>query len=161
VTVSLADIRATADGTYPVRVLEGCETALLLFAAGFHGRQDGIFVADAGLTATCVDIRPERLHDMAAVYPSAWEFLVDDAFDYVEQTERQWDVVSVDCPSGMFQRCADLIETWCDLARRVVVLGASAESARSVRRPLPWAMTSLVKRSDYRGGVYWAVMESG
>ena len=156
-SVSLANIRDSADNTYPVSVLEGCETALLLFSAGFFGSQEAIFVADAGLTATCVDIRPKRLHEMAAVYPSGWEFLVDDAFDFAETTERQWDVVSVDCPSGAFQRCADMVYVWCGLALRAVVLGTGPSS--SVTAPAGWRITSVQKRSDYRGGTYWTVLE--
>ena len=158
--LTLSDVRDRADGTFPVDVLDSCSTALLLFAAGFHGQQDGIFVADAGLTGTCVDIRPQRLHEMAEIYPASWEFVVDDAFDFVSETRRRWDVVSVDCPSGLFERCAAMIDVWCSLARHAVVLGTSLDVSRSLREwPDQWQMTSILRRSNFAGGTYWLVLE--
>jgi hypothetical protein len=157
VPVTLAEIRSTADGIYPVSVLEGCDSALVLFAAGFLGRQDGIFIADAGLDATCVDIRPALLHEMASMYPASWEFFVEDSFEYAATTQRQWDLVSVDCPSGMFQRCADSIETYCHLARRAVVLGTGMTTFPWV--PGGWVLSNLLRRSSFAGGTYWAVLE--
>jgi hypothetical protein len=97
---------------------------------------------------------------MAAVYPTAWEFVVDDAFAFAERCAPEpylWDVVSVDCPTDQFQRCADMIGVWCDLARRAVVLGTGSSS--SVTAPAGWRITSVQKRSDFAGGTYWTVLE--
>lgn len=158
-TLTLDGIRASADGNvYPVDVLDRCSTALLLFSAAFYGRQDGVFVADAGVDATCVDVWSERLHDMAAVYPPSWEFIVDDAFGFAEATERRWDLVSVDCPTDQFERCSALVPLWCRLARRAVVLGTGHGS--EVSAPEGWRVTSVVRRSDFRGGVFWTVVEA-
>lgn len=159
--MTLDDIRVRAiDNSYPVDVLEDCETALVLFAAGFHGAQDGIFIADAGLTATCVDVRPERLNDMAAVYPSSWEFVVADAYVYAAECAAapyKWDVLSIDCPSDAFDRCATMVDTWCDLARRAVILGSGPTTI--VDPPYGWEVTDKRYRSGFRGGVYWTVIE--
>jgi len=155
--LTLAEVRERADGVYPADLLDGCSTALILFAAGFHGAQDGIFVADKGLDATCVDIRPQRLHEMAAMYPASWEFFVDDVFDFVEETDRTWDVVSVDCPTNLFERCADMVGVWCGLAERAVVLGTGEHT--SVTAPAGWRITQVVRRSSFAGGVYWTVLQ--
>lgn len=157
VSVTLAEIRRSADGTYPKGLLDACDTALVLFAAGFYGRQDGIFIADAGITATCVDIRPQRLRDMAAVYPGSWEFFVDDAYEFAALTERRWDLVSIDCPSGAFVRCAELVGLWCSLARVAVVLGTGKGTV--VEPPEGWRVTDVIQRSQFSGGVYWSVLE--
>ena len=56
---------------YPRRVLDGLTTALVLFAAAFHGRQDAIWIAKAGMNGTCVDIDAEKLEEMKVAYPAA------------------------------------------------------------------------------------------
>lgn len=156
VTGELEQIRAQA-GPYPSDLLDGCESGLLLFAGGFHGRNDGIWFADAGMWATCVDIRPGGLEAMEAVYPDDWEYVVEDVFQFAEQAFAKWDVVSVDPFTGMFDRCAELAHVWCRLATRAVVLGCGHETA--VSAPEGWRITRMVQRSQFRGGVFWAVME--
>ena len=159
VSVTLDQVRARSGAHgYPVGVLEGCETALVLFAAGFHGANDGIHIADAGIVATCVDIQSDRLHEMEAAYPSSWEFVVGDVFDYAAAADGRWDVVSVDCPTGLFGRCAETIDVWCSLARRAVILGTGHDTGLEV--PEGWTVTGRVHRSDFSpGGVFWAVLE--
>lgn len=163
--VTLERIRAGADPTFPAARLQGLETALLLFAGGFQGRNDGIHVADAGLRAVCVDVRPEGLEAMEAVYPDDWTYVVDDVFDYVEAelelegvVDVRYDVVVVDSPTGAFDRCAELVWAWARLARRLVVLGTGADT--SVTAPDGWRIVEVTQRSGFRGGVYWTVLEA-
>lgn len=160
--LTLEQIRSEKDGeVYPRSVLRRCETALVLFAAGFYGRQDAFWIAEAGLAATCVDIRPGRLAVMAGLYPDGWEFVQADAFAYARRARaegRSWDLVSVDCPSGMFDRCAAVAEKWCSLAKIAVVLG-SGEYTR-VEPPDGWRLAGRKRRSDFAGGVYWTVMRT-
>ena len=54
---------------YPVEALRGLRTALMGFCAAFLGRQDCVWVEEAGLVATCVDTDAERLFEMAGLYP--------------------------------------------------------------------------------------------
>jgi hypothetical protein len=150
-------VRDEADQSYPTHLLPDCETALVLFAAAWHGRQDAVFCADAGLTATCVDLDDLRLDEMARLYPDDWTFVCADACDFAEQTSGQWDIVSLDCFTNDFRRCAELLPLWCDLARKVVVLGTGPGVALSV--PDGWRLSGLRHRSDFAGGVYWAVLE--
>lgn len=152
---SLDDVRVEADRElYPRRVLAGCETALVLFAGAFFGRQDAVWIHDAGMRATCVDVRP--LDAMAALYPAGWEFVEADAFEFCERSGGQWDVVSVDCPTNLFRRCAESLPLFCDLARRAVVLGSDGSR---VVAPAGWVVTETRQRSSFRGGVYWDVIE--
>lgn len=151
-------IRARADESFPVEVLDGCESALLMFAGGFHGANDGVHVADAGIAdVTCVDVRAEGLNVMADLYPDTWEFVVAEAFEYAAAARRRWDLVVVDCPTGLFDRCARMTDVWASLARRSVVLGCGARTIVDV--PDGWTVSGCVRRSDFRGGVYWTVME--
>lgn len=155
-TVTLAEIRDDAAGrSYPRYLLRRGETALVLFAGAFHGRQDAIWVEAAGMTGTCVDVRP--MTAMQAMYPAGWEFVQADAYEYAHASDRIWDVVSVDCPTGQFGRCADMLPLWCRLARRAVVLGCAPGFEASV--PPGWFLASLMRRSDYAGGVCWAVVQ--
>lgn len=147
-----------AAGLYPRRVLDGCESALVLFAAAWHGKQDAVWIAEAGLTGTCVDLDGEKLDEMAAVYPDGWEFAAEDAFVFATRAQRRWDVVSIDCPTNLFDRCADLVPLWCLLARKAVVLGSG--SGVVADPPKGWRMTETVRRSSFNGGVYWTVLEA-
>ena len=156
--VSLEAICDLAAGdAYPRDLLAGCDTALVLFAAGFHGRQDAYWIQDAGLEATCVDLDADRLLEMQRLYPRSWKFRQAEAFEYAATTRERFDLVSIDCPTGAFQRCATLLELWCSLARLVVVLGCGPDTY--LEPHLGWAVTDMRKRSDFKGGVYWAVLE--
>lgn len=154
VSVTLQQIRTRAAGNaYPVELLEDCGSALLLFAAGFHGSQDAIFVADAGIQATCVDIDSGRLHEMAEAYPAAWEFVVADAFAFAHNPAG-YDLVSVDCPTNLFDRCAAAVGVWCSLARKAVVLGTGQRT--TVVAPDGWEIAGVICRSDMAS---WTVLE--
>jgi hypothetical protein len=156
--VTLEQVRYEAAGeVFPVAALEDCETALILFAAAFHGRQDAIWMADEGLTGTCVDSDAEKLGAMVLAYPQGWEYVVGDAYVYAQQTRRRWDVVSVDAYTNQFQRAADQLELWCSRANRSVILGTGV--ATKVEPPAGWQVTDVLQRSMYQGGVFWTVLE--
>jgi len=160
VPLTLDRVRKSAHPVFPVRVLDGMSSALVVFAAGFYGAQDAIHVADAGLVGTCVDVDADKLLLMEAMYPEGWEFRVADAFAFARtwrHAHRRWDIVTVDSPTNLFDRCAADVEVWCDLAWRTVVLGTGVETAVEV--PEGWRVSDVVQRSDYRGGVFWTVLE--
>lgn len=118
--------------------------------------QDAVYVAAAGLEATCVDLRDHNFAAMRALYPDGWEFVQADCFEFIQSVERTWDVVTVDCPSGHFQQCADLLPELCSLATRAVVLGSGAKTRVSV--PAGWLEHDRRLRSSMYGGVYWTVL---
>jgi hypothetical protein len=158
--VTLESIRADASPKhiYPRRVLRRRDTALVMFAAAFYGRQDAYWVAHAGMTGTCVDLDHTKLGEMALAYPEGWEYVHGDAFDYARRTTRQWDVVSVDWPTPYFSRIDEFLPLWCKLARRAVVVGTGADSSFVV--PEGWTVTEEIRRSEFLpGGVFWTVLE--
>lgn len=156
-TADIEAIRQAADKTYPVELLADCGDALILFAAGFLGRQDGIWIADAGLPAVCVDLRLELLHEMAAIYPPEWQFVHGDVYDLLGLDALPTaDLVSVDCPSGHFDRCADLLDQICALARRHVVIGCGVDT--EIFPPAGWTLEPKRRRSSFAGGTFWAVL---
>lgn len=158
--LTLDEIRADADQTYPREYLEGCGDALVLFAAAFLGKQDAIWILDHELSAVCVDIRSRQLHEMAGVYPPEWEFVQADVYELVDRGDLpQMDVVSIDCPSGHFQRCADRLDRFCALARRVVILGTGRQT--EVFAPDGWHLAERRRRSGFAGGTYWSVLLPG
>lgn len=153
----LDELRAHGD-VYPTEILDGYSTALVLFAAGFYGRQDAIHIADAGLTATCVDTNAENLVRMRWIYPDGWTFLALDAYEFAwgaAQAGQTWDVVSVDCPTGAFQDCAEMIDVWGALADHAVVLGTAPRA--SVTPPTGFRHVNAVRRSSV---AEWAVFEA-
>lgn len=156
--VTLERVRASASPRlFPRYVLNGCHDALVLFAAGFHGAQDAVWIAEAGMQATCVDVNHKMLGEMVLAYPEGWEYVHGDAFVYAENTERRWDVVTVDCPTSLFDRCASRVELWTTLAQRAVVLGTGIGT--EVDPPAGWRVTEVLPRSLFQGGVYWTVLE--
>jgi hypothetical protein len=156
--LTLEHIRSEPDGAaYPRDLLADCRDALVLFAAGFLGRQDAFWIADAGLEATCVDVRPHQLGEMAMMYPPTWVFVEADVYEFIQRPSiHVYDLVSVDCPSGHFQGCAKLIDAWCMFAERYVVLGTGPDT--EIRAPFGWTLLERRKRSDFAGGTYWAIL---
>jgi hypothetical protein len=117
------EIRATANYEYPVHLLEGCETGLLLFGAGFLGRNDGIHFLDAGLRCHVVDSDNEKLTEMESIYPDTWTFECADVFDFITYTGRRWDAVSVDPPLALMLGCMNRRHKFIALAAKVLVIG--------------------------------------
>ena len=69
-----------------------------------------------------------------------------------------YDLVSLDPPTNLFERCADACRT---LVLRwpgaLVVLGTGRHTALGV--PKGWQITSVSFRSAFRGGTYWTTLE--
>ncbi len=150
-------IRSEGDGAvFPRDVLYGMEDALVFFAAGFYGRQDAFWIAEAGMRATCIDIRCENLNAMKDVYPSDWEFICRDVWQ-ARYEYPMVDVVTVDCGSQDFERVAAYADRFCALARHFAILGTGENSM--LVAPPGFELNRLIKRSDYAGGTYWAVLE--
>src|SRR5262245_15513623 len=180
---SLSSISAAATpGTFPLDALDGCESALLLFGAGFLGRNDAIHVWNAGIeSATVVDVDAGKLNEMAALYVhDGWQFVARDAYQFAQAWQEQGraaDVVIVDPWTQHVGRALDQLPLWCSVARKTLIIGASAEwfaekgadvDAGGVRwwlrarfpewRELP-IVWRLVKRSNHKGGVWWIVFD--
>lgn len=137
-------------------------TALCLFTAEWLGRQDVYWIARARLTGTCVDHNAEKLERMRELYPNGWEFVAGDVYEYVSQAladGRQWDVVTLDPWTSQFSRCAEMLDTWTTLARKVVVMGFGNYKRTPPDAPEGWTRTHQIMRSDFRGGVWWLVYE--
>lgn len=146
---------------FPSFALEGCETALCLFSAAWLGKQDAYWVAKAGLVGTCVDLDGGRLAEMDDIYPDDWLFVHADVFEFAANWDgfHHWDVVTLDPFTNLFERCADMLPTWCGLARKTVILGHGNYRLTEPTAPEGWALTRRIKRSDFKGGVYWLVYQ--
>jgi len=157
VPASLEDLVDLHSGASYPAIPHGCETALILFSAHWHGRQDAYWILQAGLVGWCVDKNERRLREMAAIYPDSWQFVPSDVYEFAEAATHTWDVVSLDPWTNQFQECADRLPLWCSLANRMVILGTGHDT--SVKPPGGWRLTDFRKRSDYNGGVFWTVLE--
>lgn len=142
---------------YPTRVLEGCETGLVLFCAAFLGHNDAIHFAEAGIETTCVDLDAERLEEMADLYPSGWIWEHGwDAWEYARSVgANQWDVVSLDPFTCHMQGCLDDLDLWCSLARKAVVVGTKLSMTSSYTTPEGWSGSLHHRAND----VYWLALE--
>jgi len=157
---SLDDVRDPDIGAihlYPRHALRGLETALCLFAARWHGRQDAYWLAEAGLRTTCVDLDGDRLREMMAVYPDDWAFRQMDAWDFANTTPVGYDVVSLDPFTFDFDRCHADLGLWCSLARHAVIMGCEIDT--EIVAPAAWQEVNRVFRSHYAEGVEWVVLQ--
>ncbi len=145
---------ATVEHLFPVDILNGCETALVLFASAFGGEQDARYIADAGLRATCVDLNVKTLLRMQNDYPDDWQFIVADAYVFPRLSRKTWDVVTADPFTNEFAKAAGMLQAWCDLARRFVVLGVAPGQWLDV--PTGWTLREKIRRSAV---AHWAVLE--
>lgn len=152
--VTLDKLRDRAN-VYPTRLLTRAETSLVLFCAAFHGRQDAIKHLDAGLVATCVDSDAQKLDEMRAIYPRDWTFVCDDVYRFAALEERCFDVVSLDPPTNQSNTCAEMIDLWCALAAKAVILGGTIETHEMIVAPKGWRKLTPLHRSTYLGGIYW------
>ena len=121
---------------YPAFLLPKGGTGLALFSAGFHGWNDVIHMARKEMRVTCVDTDSDKLLAMASLYPSGWEFRVEDAWDFAERAayeERQWDVVSVDPFMGdAAEKAWETLFLWCSLARELVTVTVKTDTRLNV-----------------------------
>lgn len=142
----------TAETVFPVHLLEGSGTALVLFAAAFGGENDAAHIWDAGLDGTCVDVDSAALFAMTGAYPG-WTFAPADAFDYARAAAaagKAWDVVTLDPFTGdTMDRVIESLPVFCALARNLVVAGTDG---REITAPDGWRVHSKSWRSSR---AYW------
>lgn len=175
--VSLDEVRAASDpASFPRGVLDGAQSAALFFGAAFHGRNDAIHVADAGIRdAVVVDADAPKLGAMRAAYPSTWRFVAGDAYavaqDLRERGER-FDVVVADAWQKDCGRALDALPLWCALARRHVLVtvakpwldaqGLRADAASLgawlASRRIEGEVESVALRAGWSGGTWWLVI---
>lgn len=158
--VAPLDALVSSPEPYPRQVLRDSQTALLLFAGGFRGRNDGYWFAAEGLAADCVDLDQAGLDEMRGAYPGSWRFFHDDAYLFALKSRdwgRRWDVLSIDPPTGQFEECAAMLPVWCSLARDAVILGSSPRM--EIVAPDGWQVVNRIHRSHFRRGVEWVVLE--
>lgn len=176
---SLDEVRAAADpASFPMQVLAGHPRTVSFFSAAFHGRNDCIHLADAGVTdALLVDIDETKLGQMRALYPPTWRYAAGDAYVVAESLRaagETFDLVVVDAWQSDAARALDALPVWLRLSRQRVLVtlprawldarGLAAE-AGAVETWLRGhgcdvRVASLHFRADWTGGVWWLVVRA-
>ncbi len=152
----LARINARAR-PYPAWILDYAETGLSIFSAAFYGQNDAVHFYRNNVVGTCVDTDPDKLWQMAEMYPDGWRFYVEDGWRFAEQhAGEQWDVVSVD-PffDDMAEKAWERLDLWLALARRYVTLTVHDEE--DVQTPDGWSSFYFPRN----GNAGWLVLERG
>jgi len=178
---TLDEISAAADvRTFPRWVLMDAERVGCFFAAGFLGRNDVIHVRNAGVKhATLVDQDEGKLAEMHRLYAMPdWRYVVGDCYAEARARAKDpFDVVIVDPWTNGVEGALHDLPLWCSLARRHVVIGVTREwfdgygveaDADAFTRweqgwhwnsgASPYPCAEILRRSSFRGGVYWAVL---
>lgn len=160
------DVEALA---FPRDVLVGVESALILFASGRGGATDGRWFAEAGIdNVTLVDWDSETLGPMKARSPENWTSLCVDVrrFENINRSSK-WDHVSADPPSQLAPEIVERIPRWLRDASKSATItvyrhcfaGEPSLDAPELVPPAGWVFTRLIKRGEFRGGIYWLVAE--
>ena len=155
--ISSKPVLTDADrASYPVHLLEGCETGLCLFAAAFLGRNDVAHFEEAGVWTTCVDTDEERLGQMSFYYPNVWNFVPADAWEFAEEQFGQWDAVSVDPFTGDAANAAlASLPVWTTLARKFVTVTVTHFGQALVDVPEGWKSSIHARSATAK----WLVLE--
>lgn len=155
--------------SFPVEFLRPGDEIVCVFSAAFLGKNAEVYIRDAGhKRVTCVDLDAAKLEEMRPAFPNSWEFVAADAYLWMPAAPlRSCDVLVLDPWTGDMGTVMRQIGAWSMIARRLVIVGvcaAWAEEERVGDMGLWFADRGLTLlrfplRSDYRGGVYWAVCE--
>ena len=154
--MTLDDVRKSANMAYPSDLLNGCDTGLLLFGAGFYGRNDGIHFHDAGLFMTVVDTDSVKVQDMHEMY-GAGAWIIEDVFEYMRHVgiHEYWDVVSVDCPMNLIPRCYGHADQFAASANKLLTITCSAHTDPSGRHIPGWEWRGLRPRTEQSAWATW------
>lgn len=150
--------------TYPTDLLPQSRSALLLFCAGFHGRNDGIWIHTAGITdVTGVDHDATRIAETQEIYPG-WKLLTADVYQWTRDPapRRTWDTVSVDPQTNQADQCLAWLPEWCNLANQTVILGVMEPQVTQHQlyrlsyphTPDGWYIDRVTRRNDI---AHWLV----
>lgn len=162
---------------YPLDLLHQLwksQSVLLLFGSGRGGAADGRWVADAGfVNVTVIDWDAATLDPMMAKAPETWVKEEADILAWANDPltwGRQWDHVSADPPSQLAPQIIELLPVWLRHARRQATITVyrhcfagegepTLEAPELANPPAGWRYTRLVRRSGFRGGIYWLCCE--
>jgi len=134
---------------FPVHVLDGMESAACFFCAGFLGRNDAIYVHDAGIRdVLAVDHNPEKMALMEPLYPG-WTFVRGDAYGVRASLDRKFDIVIADPQQDQMDRALVDLPIWQNLANKVLLLGVN-----NGEEPMALGAAEVMERTT---GSWWAV----
>ncbi len=177
---TLADVLREADSaSFPSAEIRGATSAACFFAAAFHGRNDAVFLADAGVSdVLCVDVDALRLAQMREIYPADWRFVVGDAYTAAQDMRARGekvDVVIADAWQSDADRALEALPVWIAIARKCVLVtvtkdwldarrlapdAAAVEAWLRERHGAPIRAESLHFRAGWTGGVWWLVLRT-
>ncbi len=111
---------------FPHHVLENAQSVACIYSAALMGQRDVIHVAESGIEAvTLVDHDAEMMDEMRKVYPTNWNYRVEDAFAFIREaraTRRRFDVLILDPWVYLEQANVDLIKSLVRIANQYVLI---------------------------------------
>lgn len=153
VPVRLEDVKREFTGyPFPRFVFNKCESALMLFCAGFYGGHDCVWVADAGLTnVIAVDHDADKLNVMKQIYPKQWSFLCTDI--YKLNLISSVDLVVADVQISQIEYAQNWISAWCAVANRYLIVTGKHNELTPI--PKGWKELGKLYRSDE---ILWLIL---
>lgn len=175
-------IRSKTGGReFPTHVLENAKSAAAFYTAALMGVRDIIHLNDHQIPdVTLVDLDAEKIEEMKKVYPSGWDYVVDDAHKVMKRFReegRKFDVLVLDPWTHRQRVDMEQLGTLLDITNRHIVISLSANSyfrQSSISPDSPDALLEHLQGLDDRvatvdvqlctnldGGLYWVTIGKG
>ena len=177
--ISLETVRAkSSEAAFPCAILAECQSGVAFFCAAFHGYNDVIHLYTHHVTQLWLnDIDAEKLARMGQLYGASERLLPGDSFALARQLAakgQRFDIVVCDPFTNLMKRTMiDEFDAFSGLATKWFVSGwTGALFAEQGIEPTAAALTQwfhqnghpeavvdhlVMRNSDFKNGVYWAV----
>ena len=171
-TKKLNDILYRAQSaTFPCAILSEVNTAISFFSAHFHGLNDIVHLYQNNVKNIWInDLNEKLLRETAELYDLQDYMLPGDAFEVARlcaEAEMSFDLVVCDPFTGLMKEVIE-DQSFYNICSRYLVFGVTkslilekgnGDLDRMFRKLSDqFTVQSAVKRSDFKGGVYWVLL---
>lgn len=156
---SLDEIRRLGNrATFPQNLLSYCDSALMLFCAGFYGANDCIWVQHHGIRRVRgIDVDDDKLRVMRKLYPPNWWFSHADVFESIPSMLKKYDLVVADPSINLVQRLLKRVRCLTDLSEKFVVVTIQGTVEYDWTLPSDWYIRGYHLRNQ--AGTCWMILE--
>lgn len=167
--------------SYPIELIDKCQSAILLCCGAFCGIQDVDFYKDKNKLCTLVDYDKEYIDKLKIKFKDEqnWKYIENDIYKqcdiYIENGE-QFDIVSNDCwipmifhmfeQKNLFIKFYNISKKYlvlcsCDEFHKKHSIHSSTDYENFIKNihDIDIKCINIIKRTIHRGGIFWIILE--